>query len=377
MNYQWSDLVGSLVGSKYPLTEYLGDVGGNGVFSTTASGAPAIVRLAPETGADSLFERWTATVRLSHPNLVRSYDAGRAELSGNQFVYTVTERPDDSLGEAVRARALTADEARDVVKSVLAVLAYLHQQGFVHGSIEAENIVAIGDHVKLGPWTIHRGDEAAINDDMLATGQTIVEILTQHRPATDVQADVATLPPPFGQIARAYLQRRMSASEGLRLLEGGQAATIAHPPHRMKLPMGAIFAAFAAVLVLLLGVRAYKNRTPAQEAVPVVAQAPPQAVRERVVSPPPPLPTRPKGGDWVIVAAIYNDYDLAAKRAESIAKRWKRWQPEVFPPVSQGRRKYMVVLHSADSRKEADRLLARARADGMPSDAYVTKIKRD
>jgi hypothetical protein len=198
-----------------------------------------------------------------------------------------------------------------------------------------------------------------------------MEILTQHRPASDLQANVESLPAPFGQIARACLQRRITASEALQMLEGRQTAA-AQPPVRVKVPMAAVVAALAAVLVLLFGVRAYRNRTVVQQPVPVVAQAPPIVTRERViVEKPRPQPS------WVLVAAIYKDHDLASKRAASIAKQWKNWAPEVYPPAGKGNRRYMVVLHRADSRKEAERLLARARAEGLPSDTYVTKITGD
>lgn len=386
MTNQWSDLVGSLVGGKYQLTEYLGDVGDNGVFSTDGSGGSAIVRLAPEPNAEKLLERWSAAVRLTHPAIVRILDAGRAELGGKSYVFTVTERPDDSLAEAVRARPLTGDEARDVMKSILSALTYLHDQGFAHGSIDPDNIVAVGDHIKLGPWTIQRGDDAAKADDMFATGQTIVQILTQKRPATDGQADLRTLPSPFGSIARAALQRRTTASDALQTLEGREPATAdtspaAAPPVRMKVPMAAIAVGFVAVVVLLLGVRSYKNNTPPRAVVEVAEPSSSQVVRERSVSPasvtPAPVQPQPQPqGAWVLVAAIYKDYDLAAKRAQSIAQKFTQWQPEVYPPAGQGKRRYMVLLQRAESRKEAERLLARARSEGMPRDTYVTKISR-
>jgi hypothetical protein len=383
MTNQWSDLVGSLVGGKYQLTEYLGDVGDNGVFATDGSQGAAIVRLAPEPTAEKLLERWSAAVRLIHPAIIRILDAGRAEVGGKSFVYTVTERPDDSLVEAVRARALTGDEARDVVKSILSALAYLHGQGFAHGSIDVDNIVAVGDHIKLGPWTIQRGDDAAKAHDMFATGQTVVEILTQKRPATDVEANVAALPAPFGVIARAALQRRTTATEALETLEAREVAP-AHAGVRIKVPMAAIAVGLVAVVVLLFGVRSYQSETesetPAAKAAAVAPQPADPVVRERSVSPAAkvaPAPSQPQPESaWVLVAAIYKDYDLAAKRAQSIAQKWTQWQPEVYPPAGQGKRRYMVLLQRAESRKEAERLLARARSEGMPRDTYVTKISR-
>ena len=381
MTNQWSDLVGSLVGGKYQLTEYLGDVGDNGVFATDGSHGAAIVRLAPEPTAEKLLERWSAAVRVTHPAIIRILDAGRAEVGGKSFVYTVTERPDDSLAEAVRARALTGDEARDVVKSILSAVAYLHEQGFAHGSIDVDNIVAVGDHIKLGPWTIQRGDDTAKADDMFATGQTIVEILTQKRPATDVEANVAALPAPFGVIARAALQRRTTATGALETLEAREVAPAHAPPVRMKVPMAAIAMGLVAVVVLLFGVRSYQSETqsetPAPKAAAVASRSADPVVRERSVSPAAtvvPAPSQPQPESaWVLVAAIYKDYDLAAKRAQSIAQKWTQWQPEVYPPAGQGKRRYMVLLQRAETRKEAERLLARARSEGMPRDTYVTE----
>ncbi len=91
MTNQWSDLVGSLVGGKYQLTEYLGDVGDNGVFATDGSHGTAIVRLAPEPTAEKLLERWSAAVRVTHPAIIRILDAGRAEVGGN-FVCVYRDR---------------------------------------------------------------------------------------------------------------------------------------------------------------------------------------------------------------------------------------------------------------------------------------------
>jgi hypothetical protein len=145
----------------------------------------------------------------------------------------------------------------------------------------------------------------------------------------------------------------------------------------MKVPTTAIAVGFAAVVVLLLGVRSYQSETPAQKSATLASPAPQTTVRERSAPPAATVapPQQPRGA-WVLVAAIYNDYDLAAKRAQSIGQKWSQWQPEVYPPAGQGKRRYMVLLQRAESRKEAERLLARARSDGMPRDTYVTKISR-
>ena len=185
MSYQWRDLIGALVSNKYRLTEYLGDVDGHGVFATNAEDGAAIVRLAPDETPEAaeIFQRWSAAARLPHPAIIRSYEVGKDELDGAPVVYTVTERPDDSLAEVLRSRSLTADEARSVADSILDALAYLHSHGSVHGQVAPENIVAVKDKVKLSSWPIRQGTDSERQDDVAAAGQTIVQTITQRRPA--------------------------------------------------------------------------------------------------------------------------------------------------------------------------------------------------
>ena len=76
MNYQWRDLVGSLVDGKYPLVEYLGDVAGNGVFATNpVNSRQAIIRLMPggSEQANLMLEQWRAATALKHPHIAGTY----------------------------------------------------------------------------------------------------------------------------------------------------------------------------------------------------------------------------------------------------------------------------------------------------------------
>jgi hypothetical protein len=380
MSYQWRDLIGALLSNKYRLTEYLGDVGGNGVFATNAENGAAIVRLAPDevAGADELLRQWSAAARLSHPSIVRTYEAGRDELDGAPFVYTVTERPDDSLAEVVRTRPLRPEEARPVVEATAGALEYLHSHGSIHSHISPDNIVAVGNHVKLSPWTIRKGTDYEKAADMTSLGQTIVEILTQHRPAEGASVDFRALPSPLGQIARQCLESRLSANAALSMLHSPQLEpeqVQEAEGSKFRLPMGALIAALVGVVLLVFGLRAYKSRPASPEPAPVASNVPAQ--KEPVAPPPPAVAAPPQtpAGSWVVVAAIYRDHELAAKRAEQIGQKWKHSQPEVYPPAGQGGRRYMVLLGRAESRKEAQRILSQARASGMPRDTYLTKLK--
>jgi cell division protein FtsN len=79
-------------------------------------------------------------------------------------------------------------------------------------------------------------------------------------------------------------------------------------------------------------------------------------------------------GPWAVVAAAYANYDAAERRAKQLARRWDEADVTVFPARGQGS-KYMVVIASAGSSREAERLRGRARGAGMPSDTYVTRLR--
>ena len=78
------------------------------------------------------------------------------------------------------------------------------------------------------------------------------------------------------------------------------------------------------------------------------------------------------GNNWAVVAAIYKDYDAAAKRARSMGADVK-FRPTVFPEKGQGN-KYMVLIGSGLTRAKAEELKIRAAAAGFPSDMYVTRL---
>jgi serine/threonine protein kinase len=366
MTYQWRDLMGSVVGGKYMIGDYLGEGGGVGVFTTETSDGPAIVRIAP---GNRFANQWSTAVTLSHPHIIRSYASGTFEVDEDIFDYLVSERPDDSLSDVVADRALTEEEARAVLGSVLQATVYLHSQGLTHGAIVPENIVAVGDSVKLSPWTISRSGAPA--DDMVQVGESIVEILTQRKPLNGAQARV--LPAPFDRVAERSLLRRLTAAEALEVLHGREMQST--PTVRRRVPTAALVAVFAAVVLFVFWLRSSSRNEIARAPVAEATTVPAPVTRGRAVEPTP-TPAAPQRGNWVVVGAIYKDYPGALKRAEQISQRWKMFQPEVFPPEGQGRRRYMVVLGSADSRKEAERLLAKARSAGMPRDAYVTRIDR-
>jgi len=78
------------------------------------------------------------------------------------------------------------------------------------------------------------------------------------------------------------------------------------------------------------------------------------------------------GTNWAVVAAIYRDYDAAARRAASL-EDVGGIRPSVFPAKGKGA-KYMVVVGQGLTRARAEALRVRAVAAGLPPDMYVTLL---
>src|SRR5579862_3414330 len=153
MSNTWIQWEGQIVNGKFQLLRYLGGTESGAVFLTQrrvndglVNAAIKIIPATSESGALQL-ARWKTFAKLSHPNLISLYDMGQSEAGDVSFVYLVMECADENLSQVVPGRALAEDEATEIVRSVLAVLAYLHEKGFVHGAVRPAHIMAAGDQL--------------------------------------------------------------------------------------------------------------------------------------------------------------------------------------------------------------------------------------
>ena len=233
----WKRCEGRVIDGKYPLHQYLGGTPRSGVFligPTDALAGKAVIKFSPaHPGMAKLqLSRWARAARLSHPNLLRLLDSGRCGLDGRELLYVVVEYAEENLSQILPERALTEEEAREMVAPVAEALIYLHGQGLAHGHLKPANVHAIGELIKLSVdavtvlgelQLVGRGADAYCApelasspvtgaSDVWSLGITLVEALTQRAP--DGQATrhadpevPATLPQPFLDIARHALQR--------------------------------------------------------------------------------------------------------------------------------------------------------------------------
>lgn len=89
-----------------------------------------------------------------------------------------------------------------------------------------------------------------------------------------------------------------------------------------------------------------------------------------------PEQTRARAGgppEWAVIAATYNNFGAAAKRASSLRSQFADCACSVYPREGSGQR-YYVIVASGVAQDAAERHREQALAAGLPSDTYVTKL---
>lgn len=264
------DWVGQVIDGRYPLLEWLGGSGTSGTFLTELDGLgsrKAAIKLLPSSPkAEDRLSGWEAAARLSHQHLARIHHFGRAEVESGSVVYLVTDLAEELLSQIIPERALSSDEARQMLAPMLDALGYLHNEGYVHAHLRPSNILVVENEIKLScDGLIAAGKtapELITNDifvapevatgpisqraDIWALGITLIEALTQELPIWDSASDAepvlpASVPQPFSEIARQCIQpdpsKRCSISEIRALLEGKPKSTPAKQPSTPQRPV--------------------------------------------------------------------------------------------------------------------------------------------
>jgi outer membrane biosynthesis protein TonB len=252
----WQGLV---VNGTYPLRRYLGGSSHSAVFLTELPArqppevAIKLVPIDPQL-AESQLSRWKTAAGLGHRHLIRLLDMGRCRLDGVPHHYAVMEYADQTLDQLLGHRALSEDEAREMLLPALDALAFLHNMDFVQGQLKPTNILVVGDQLKLASDTIHRVGEdifrrdtrsgydppearsgqCSMAGDIWALGVTLVEALTRSHPSGldggEAIAPPADLPPTFREIVAQCLSTKPGDRPNVTQLRGWVRGETVSPP---------------------------------------------------------------------------------------------------------------------------------------------------
>ena len=355
----WKSWEGRLVAGKFPLQQWLGGSDHSAVFLTETAppgSEKAAIKLIVAEAAD--MERRLAhlreTTRLSHPHLMRTFEAGRGQIDDASFVYVVMEHADEDLAEILPLRPLEAGEVSELLPPLVDALAYIHGQGLVHGRVRPANIHAVGDQLKLSSdpivaaeTIVARKNRDAFDapetesgpvsaaSDVWSIGVALVAALTQspalaERIASGESGVSERIPEPFRGIARECLQadpkRRCSLAQIHARLQPA-ARSVPAPAEPKPAPAAgthrwpALAIAVAIVLLVLIGFAFVHSRGKnATGSAAETAEAPPAdtaRVTPAPARPPAESPAPPKATSAAVARQVMPDVSKSAQNTIS------------------------------------------------------------
>jgi hypothetical protein len=236
MGEAWTRWQGHLINGVFPLGRYLGCSDHSGVFLTMSAPrypCEVAIKLVPTDRAlaESQLPRWKRAGSLTHPHLLRLLEWGGCQLDGLPYLYTVMEYADQTLAQLLLHRALTDDEAREMLLPTLEALAFLHGRNLVQGQLKPTNILVVGDQLKLASDTIRRVSECTMSTnsssvydppevrqgisstpgDIWSLGLSLFEALTRRAPSgLSEPREAGVLPADFSPAFRDVVARCLS-----------------------------------------------------------------------------------------------------------------------------------------------------------------------
>jgi hypothetical protein len=231
----WNDFEGEVVGG-FALRKLIRSEGRNAWFETEADGSKALLSVTESLNDDqAIVERLEAARGLSHENLLRVRQVGRAELKDTPLVYALMDPVEENLGDVLRDRALGTAETEMITRSLLNALMELHRNGLVHGRVEPASVLAVGDTIKMRSDCVQLARRAAQNGhdwtgiDFRGLGATLCQCLTQRAPRSAEDEQIKALPAPYSAIVANSLEGNWTSAEILRALENPSYGTVAAP----------------------------------------------------------------------------------------------------------------------------------------------------
>ena len=202
----WNDYEGKTVDGRFRLERLIGPKGRSAFFATKdEAGQPAVIRLIESLNDEvEILRRWRAVQQVKQENLLGLLACDQTVLDGVHLVYAVMEHSEADLAEILNERVLTADETRQVARSVAAALEALHARGLVHEHVEPAHVVAVGEVVKLRSDLVREAPEGAEGAAMRKRDAhdlavLILEAMTRRR---ESGPGMAPVPAPFDEMVR-------------------------------------------------------------------------------------------------------------------------------------------------------------------------------
>ncbi|MGI8961017.1 MAG: protein kinase domain-containing protein [Bryobacteraceae bacterium] len=250
MNYpNLTNLEGTTLDGAYVLGQCLGADERTVIFKAQVKAgypARAIVKIyrAEASVADEQIALWEGIKKLKHPNLAAIVGSGRTKLQAQELIYVAVEPADEMLDSVLRGRALDSTEAGDLVVSICRGLEHLHATGFVHACLSPEEVLGVGDSIKLSTEGVRKAESTTDiglkeakyrapespngnvtpEADVWCLGATLFEAITQKECVADARNEAAKLPVPFGSIIHRCLytkpEARCTLQEVMQLYEG-------------------------------------------------------------------------------------------------------------------------------------------------------------
>jgi TonB family protein len=313
----WRQWQGRTIAGTFPLQQYMGGSAESAVYLTTRQGQKAVIKFVPadKPYGQLLLSRWKQSSQLSHPHVIRILECGQADIAGSSVCYAVMEAGEENLAQILPHRALTSEEARELLSQVTQGIVYLHSQGLVHSRLKPSNVLALGDQIKISSdsvrpentpadpataSTVYDAPELATSAptaaaDVWSLGVTLVESLTQRPSAWTTAARGEpilreVLPSPFDDIARHCLQadphRRWKITDIANVLSPQETVKPKAQPSRAATPARAAtpisakrwlipaLAILVVAVILWLALRNRGSKPPAAQEAPTTTTQP-------------------------------------------------------------------------------------------------------
>ena len=153
--------------------------------------------------------------------------AGMVTLKAGEGENGQSRLADQTLAQLLLNRALTDDEAREMLPPLLDALAFLHGRNLLQGQLKPSNVLVVGDQLKLASDTVRRASEAPMSTsnptvydppearhgasstagDIWALGVSLFEALTRRQPSGLGEPREVVLPGDFSPTFRDVVAR--------------------------------------------------------------------------------------------------------------------------------------------------------------------------